>query len=53
MLQQMSFFPAVNFGASARSALLLPMAVGKHAISMQCQGLWSDEFSFYWEPKAK
>lgn len=50
---QMSFFPAVNFGALVRSALLHPMAAGEHAISVQCQGVWSDEFSFYWEPKAK
>jgi hypothetical protein len=48
---QMAFFPAVNFGALVRSALLHPLAAGKHAISVQCQGVWSDEFSFYWEPK--
>lgn len=46
-----AFFPAVNFGALVRSALLHPLAAGKHAISVQCQGVWSDEFSFYWEPK--
>jgi hypothetical protein len=46
------FFPAVNFGALVRSALLHPLAAGKHTISVQCQGVWSDEFAFYWEPKA-
>lgn len=49
---QMSFFPAVNFGALVRSAFLHPLATGKHAISVQCQDMWSDEFAFYWEPKA-
>jgi hypothetical protein len=50
---QMNFFPAVNFGALIRTALLHPLAAGEHSISVQCQGVWSDEFSFYWEPKAK
>jgi hypothetical protein len=50
---QMNFFPAVNFGALVRAAPLYPLAAGKHAISVQCQGVWSDGFSFYWEPSAK
>jgi hypothetical protein len=47
------FFPAVNFGALVRSTLLHPLASGKHTISVQCQGAWSDELEFYWEPETK
>jgi hypothetical protein len=49
---QSNFFPVVKFGALVRSALLHPLDAGEHTISVQCQGQWSDEFRFYWEPKA-
>lgn len=47
------YFPAVNFGALVRSTLVHPLASGKHSISVQCQGTWSDDFDFYWEQEGK
>ena len=44
-----SFTPAANFGAMVREARLLAITEGKHTIAMQCGGVWSDEFTFYWE----
>jgi hypothetical protein len=45
------FFPAVNFGALVGATLSHPLASGKHTVSVRCQGVWSDEFAFYWEPE--
>ena len=50
---EMRYFPAVKFGALVRSTLLHPMSPGKHTISVQCHGVWSDEFEFYWEQEQK
>lgn len=47
------YFPAVKFGALVRSTLVHPLTPGKHTISVQCHGVWSDEFEFYWEQEDK
>jgi hypothetical protein len=47
------YFPAVKFGALVRTTLVHPLAPGKHTISVQCQGVWSDDFEFYWEQENK
>ena len=47
------YFPAVNFGAFVRSTLVHRLASGKHSISVQCQGVWSDDFDFFCEQEAK
>jgi hypothetical protein len=44
-----SFFPAVKFGALLRSARVIPLSQGRHAIAVECTGVWSDDFEFYWE----
>ena len=44
-----SFFPAVKFGALTRYARVLPLTQGRHTIAVQCAGVWSSEFEFYWE----
>jgi hypothetical protein len=44
-----SFTPAVKFGALLREARDLPVTEGKHTIAVQCGGVWSDDFTFYWE----
>lgn len=44
-----SFFPAVSFGALVRVARELTLGEGKHTIAVQCGGVWSDDFTFYWE----
>jgi hypothetical protein len=44
-----SFTPAVKFGALFREARDLPVREGKHTIAVQCGGVWSDDFTFYWE----
>jgi hypothetical protein len=43
------FIPAVKFGALLREARVLPIGEGKHTVAVQCGGVWSDEFTFYWE----
>jgi hypothetical protein len=44
------FTPAVKFGAMVRSVRVVPpIREGKHTIAVQCGGMWSDEFTFYWE----
>ena len=40
---------AAKFGALVRSARVLAIAEGKHTLAVQCGGIWSDEFTFYWE----
>jgi hypothetical protein len=47
-----SFTPAVKFGALLREARDLPVREGKHTIAVQCGGVWSDDFIFYWEGDA-
>jgi hypothetical protein len=44
-----TFTPAVKFGALLREARDLPVTEGKHTIAVQCGGVWSDDFTFYWE----
>jgi hypothetical protein len=48
----LNFFPAAKSGALVRSAPRHPLTPGKHMISVKCQEVWSDDFPFYWEPKA-
>jgi len=43
------FTPAVKFGALLREARVLPIREGKHTVAVRCGGVWSDEFTFYWE----
>ena len=47
------FFPAVKFGALARSARVLPLSQGRHTIAVQCAGIWSEDFEFYWESETQ
>jgi hypothetical protein len=44
-----SLYPAVKFGAMVRSVRELALGEGKHIIAVQCGGIWSDDFTFYWE----
>jgi len=44
-----AFFPAVKFGALIRSARAVQLNQGRHTISVQCAGVWSQEFEFYWD----
>lgn len=44
-----SFGPAVKFGALVRSGRDVAIRGGKHTIAVQCGGVWSDDFTFYWE----
>ena len=44
-----SFTPSTKFGALLRKSRVLAIAEGKHTIAVQCDGVWSDEFTFYWE----
>jgi hypothetical protein len=44
-----SFFPAVKFGALKRYTRVLPLSQGRHTIAIQCAGVWSADFEFYWE----
>jgi hypothetical protein len=48
-----SFFPAVKFGALVRSARVLPLSQGRHTIAVECAGVWSEEFEFYWESETQ
>jgi hypothetical protein len=48
-----SFFPAVKFGALVRSARVLPLGQGRHTIAVECAGVWSDDFEFYWETETQ
>jgi hypothetical protein len=48
-----SFFPAVKFGALVRSARVLPLSQGRHTIAVQCAGVWSEDFVFYWESETQ
>lgn len=41
-------YPAVRFGALVRSAQAVTLATGKHTIAVQCQGVWSDDFDFFY-----
>jgi len=43
-----SFYPAVRFGAMVRSVREVAIREGKHTIAVQCGGVWSDDFTFYW-----
>jgi hypothetical protein len=43
------FFPAVKFGALVRIARVVPLSQGQHTIAVQCAGIWSEDFEFYWE----
>jgi hypothetical protein len=43
------YFPAVKFGAMARTTLVHSLTPGKHTISVECEGFWSDDFVFFWE----
>jgi hypothetical protein len=44
-----SFAAAAKFGALARSSRVIPLSQGRHTIAVQCAGVWSDDFEFYWE----
>jgi hypothetical protein len=45
-----SFGPAVKFGALVRRGRReVAIRGGKHTITVQCGGVWSDDFTFYWE----
>jgi len=44
-----SLYPAVKFGAMVRSVREVALGEGKHTIAVQCAGVWSDDFTFYWE----
>ena len=44
-----SYFPAVKFGALKRITQIYPIQEGRHVIAVQCEGIWSDDFAFYWE----
>jgi hypothetical protein len=44
-----SFTPAVKFGALLREVRVVATGEGKHTIAVRCGGVWSDEFTFYWE----
>jgi hypothetical protein len=46
---QNNFSPAVKFGAMVRSSTHQNIASGRHSIAVRCNGVWSDDFSFYWE----
>jgi len=46
---QRPFFPSPKFGALVRSARVVPLKEGKHTLAVQCLGVWSDDFVFYWE----
>jgi hypothetical protein len=46
---QNNFYPAVNFGAMVRTAINHNIASGQHTIAVLCNGVWSDDFTFYWE----
>jgi hypothetical protein len=48
-----SFFPAVKFGALVRSARVMPLTQGRHTIAVECAGVWSDDFEFYWESETQ
>jgi hypothetical protein len=48
-----SYFPAVKFGAMMRSARVLAIGEGKHTFAAQCGGVWSDDFTFYWDSEMK
>jgi hypothetical protein len=43
-----SFYPAVRFGALLREVRVPAIGEGKHTIAVQCGGVWSDDFAFYW-----
>ena len=47
------YFPAVNLGAMVRTTLVYSLTPGKHTISVQCEGSWSDDFEFYLEQEPK
>jgi hypothetical protein len=44
-----SFGPAVRWGALVRSSRVIPLGQGRHTIAVECAGVWSDDFKFYWE----
>jgi hypothetical protein len=48
-----SFFPSVKFGALVRRAPVVPLSQGQHTIVVECAGVWSDEFEFYWDGETK
>jgi hypothetical protein len=48
-----NYYPAVRFEALVRSTRSVSLTTGKHTISVQCQGVWSDEFDFYVERETK
>jgi hypothetical protein len=47
------YFPAVKFGALRRITRVQPLTAGRHTIAVQCDGIWSDDFEFYWDDEAK
>jgi hypothetical protein len=46
-------FPPVKFGASVRWTRVLPLSDGRHAIAVQCGGVWSGDFQFYWDSEKR
>jgi hypothetical protein len=48
-----NFFPAVNNGALKRLAMSYPLTAGQHTLAVKCFGVWSDKFTFYWEPNPR
>lgn len=44
-----NYYPAPKFGALLRAARDLHLAAGAHTLAVQCNGVWSDEITFYWD----
>jgi hypothetical protein len=40
---------AVALGAQTRMPIVVPLNAGRHTIAVRCNGVWSDDASFYWE----
>jgi hypothetical protein len=43
------FSPPVQFGANVRGGRIVPLAPGRHTISVRCNEHWSEEYVFFWE----
>jgi hypothetical protein len=45
-----TYSPPVKFGALVRWGRVdVVLADGRHTIAVQCGGVWSDDFQFYWD----
>lgn len=41
--------PPVKFDALKRISLSYPLKAGPHIVAFRCLGIWSSDFSFYWD----